>query len=47
MLYEVITDGNMRSSIMKLLLGMVGSIPKSKAIPDMETIGWIMDVILA
>ncbi len=43
--YWVTSDGNMRSSIMKLLLGMVGSIPKSKAIPDMETIGWIMDVI--
>lgn len=43
--YWVTSDGNMRSSIMKLLLGLVGSIPKSKAIPDIETIGWIMDVI--
>jgi len=43
--YWVTSDGNMRSSIMKWLLGLVGSIPKSKAIPDMETIGWIVEVI--
>jgi len=30
---------------MRALLGLVGSIPKSKAIPDMETIGWIVEVI--
>jgi 1-acyl-sn-glycerol-3-phosphate acyltransferase len=43
--YWVTSDGNMRSSIMRLLLGLVGSIPKSKSIPDLETIGWIVDVI--
>ncbi|MBU0927713.1 MAG: 1-acyl-sn-glycerol-3-phosphate acyltransferase [Spirochaetes bacterium] len=43
--YWVTSDGNMRSSVMKFLLGLVGSIPKSKSIPDMETIGWIVDVI--
>lgn len=44
-IYWVTSDGNMRSSIMRLLLGLVGSIPKSKVIPDLETIGWIVDVI--
>ncbi|PKL23079.1 MAG: hypothetical protein CVV47_16350 [Spirochaetae bacterium HGW-Spirochaetae-3] len=43
--YWVTSDGNMRSSTMKFLLGLVGSIPKSKSIPDMETIGWIVEVI--
>ncbi len=43
--YWVTSDGNMRSSIMKFLLSLVGSIPKSKFIPDLETIGWIVDVI--
>ena len=43
--YWVTGDGNMRSSIMKFLLSLVGSIPKSKFIPDLETIGWIVDVI--
>jgi len=43
--YWVTSDGNMRSTIMRMLLGLVGSIPKSKSIPDMETIGWIVDVI--
>lgn len=44
-IYWVTSDGNMRSSIMRLLLGLVGSIPKSKVIPDIETVGWIVDVI--
>lgn len=43
--YWVTGDGSMRSSIMKFLLSLVGSIPKSKAIPDLETVGWIVDVI--
>jgi len=43
--YWVTGDGNMRSSLMRSLLGLVGSIPKSKAIPDMETIGWIVEII--
>jgi len=44
-IYWVTSDGNMRSTIMKSLLRLVGSIPKSKSIPDLETIGWIVDVI--
>lgn len=43
--YWVTGDGNMRSRLMKFLLGLVGAIPKSKAIPDLETIGWIVEVI--
>ncbi len=43
--YWVTGDGNMRSTVMRMLLGLVGSIPKSKSIPDMETIGWIVEVI--
>jgi 1-acyl-sn-glycerol-3-phosphate acyltransferase len=43
--YWVTGDGSMRSSVMRMLLGLVGSIPKSKAIPDLETIGWIVEVI--
>lgn len=43
--YWVTGDGSMRSSLMKFLLSLVGSIPKSKAIPDLETVGWIVEVI--
>ncbi|MBN2873619.1 MAG: 1-acyl-sn-glycerol-3-phosphate acyltransferase [Spirochaetales bacterium] len=43
--YWVTGDGNMRSTIMRFLLGLVGSIPKSKSIPDLETINWIVEVI--
>lgn len=43
--YWVTSDGNMRSTILKFLLRLVGSIPKSKAIPDLETVNWIVDVI--
>jgi len=43
--YWVTGDGNMRSSVMRVLLGLVGSIPKSKSIPDLETINWIVEVI--
>lgn len=43
--YWVTGDGNMRSSVMRMLLGLVGSIPKSKSIPDLETINWIVEVI--
>lgn len=43
--YWVTGDGSMRSTVMRMLLGLVGSIPKSKAIPDLETIGWIVEVI--
>jgi len=42
----VASDGNMRNPIMRfLLLKLVGSIPKSKAIPDIETVNWIVDII--
>lgn len=38
-------DGSMRSSVMRALLSLVGSIPKSKAIPDLETVGNIVRVV--
>lgn len=41
----VTSDGYMRSRLMKTLLSLVGSIPKSKSIPDMVTIGWIVEII--
>ncbi|MEN6500176.1 MAG: lysophospholipid acyltransferase family protein [Rectinema sp.] len=42
----VASDGNMRNPIMRfLLLKLVGCIPKSKAIPDIETVSWIVDII--
>jgi 1-acyl-sn-glycerol-3-phosphate acyltransferase len=40
----VTSDGNMRTSIMRFVLSLVGSIPKAKAIPDIETVGMIMDI---
>ena len=43
--YWITADGNMRSSVMRALLGLVGSIPKSKAIPDIETVGQTVRVI--
>ena len=36
--YFVTADGNLRSRVMKFLLSLVGAIPKSKAISDIETI---------
>ena len=45
-IHWVASDGNMRNPIMRfLLLKLVGSIPKSKAIPDIETVNWIVDII--
>ena len=41
----VTSDGNMRSRFMRFILQFVGSIPKSKNIPDIQTIGWIVDTI--
>lgn len=42
----VSSDGNMRSPLMRfLLIKLVGSIPKSKAIPDIETVNWIVEFI--
>jgi 1-acyl-sn-glycerol-3-phosphate acyltransferase len=43
--YWITSDGNMRTRLMKALLRLVGSIPKSKLIPDIETVGWTVDVI--
>lgn len=44
-IYWVTSDGNMRKRLMRFLLGMVGSIPKSKLIPDLVTVNWIVEVI--
>lgn len=45
-IHWIAADGNMRNPLMRfLLLKLVGSIPKSKAIPDMETINWIVQII--
>lgn len=42
----VTSDGNLRSPLMRfLLIKLVGSIPKSKAIPDIETVNWIVEFI--
>jgi len=43
--YWITSDGNMRTRVMRALLRLVGSIPKSKAIPDMETVNWTVEVI--
>ncbi len=43
--YWITSDGNMRSRLMRALLRLVGSIPKSKFIPDMETVNWTVEVI--
>ena len=43
--YWITSDGNMRTSLMRALLRLVGSIPKSKSIPDRETVGLTVDVI--
>jgi 1-acyl-sn-glycerol-3-phosphate acyltransferase len=43
--YWITSDGNMRTSLMRALLRLVGSIPKSKSIPDIETVNWTVEVI--
>lgn len=43
--YWITSDGNMRTRLMRALLGLVGSIPKSKSIPDIETVNWTVRVI--
>jgi 1-acyl-sn-glycerol-3-phosphate acyltransferase len=43
--YWITSDGNMRTRLMRALLRLVGSIPKSKSIPDVETINWTVEVI--
>lgn len=45
-IHWVSSDGNMRNPFMRfLLIKLVGSIPKSKAIPDIETVNWIVRII--
>lgn len=41
----IASDGNMRTRIMRALLRLVGTIPKSKHIPDLQTINGIVEVI--
>jgi len=43
--YWITSDGNMRTRLMRVLLRLVGSIPKAKAIPDIETVNWTVHVI--
>jgi 1-acyl-sn-glycerol-3-phosphate acyltransferase len=43
--YWITSDGNMRTRFMRFFLRRVGSIPKSKAIPDIETVRLIVEVI--
>ena len=42
--YWVTGDGAMRTPLLGKILRFVGSIPKTKAIPDMQTINWIVEV---
>jgi len=45
-IHWITSDGNMRNPLMRfLLIKLVGSIPKSKAIPDIETVNWIVEII--
>lgn len=45
-IHWVAADGNMRTQLMRfLLIKLAGCIPKSKAIPDIETVNWIVDII--
>lgn len=43
--YWIASDGNMRTTVMRALMRLVGSIPKSKSIPDLQTINGIVEVI--
>jgi 1-acyl-sn-glycerol-3-phosphate acyltransferase len=44
-IYWIASDGNMRTTIMRFLLKLVGTIPKSKYIPDLETINGMVEVV--
>ena len=44
-IYWIASDGNMRTTFMRFVLKLVGTIPKSKYIPDLETINGIVEVI--
>lgn len=42
----ITSDGNMRNKAMRFaMIKLVGCIPKSKAIPDIETVSWIFEII--
>jgi len=43
--YWIASDSNLRSTVMRNLLRIVGSIPKSKFIPDVETVHTVVNVI--
>ncbi len=42
--YNVTSDVQFRSTVMRMLLGLVGSIPKSKVIPDLATVKHILAI---
>jgi len=44
-IYWIAADGNMRSSLTRAVFRLLGAIPKSKAIPDIETIGQTVRVV--
>ena len=44
-IYWIASDGNMRTTIMRFVLKLVGAIPKSKYIPDLETINAMVEVV--
>ncbi|MCE1196136.1 1-acyl-sn-glycerol-3-phosphate acyltransferase [bacterium] len=45
-IHWVASDGNLRTPLLRfLLIKLVGSIPKSKAIPDIETVSWIVEFV--
>lgn len=44
-IFWVGSDSNMRSSLMRWLLKLVGTIPKAKVIPDIETVNDIVQVV--
>lgn len=41
----IASDGNMRTRIMRAILRLVGTIPKSKHIPDLQTINGIVEIV--
>ncbi|MCE5257078.1 MAG: 1-acyl-sn-glycerol-3-phosphate acyltransferase [Spirochaetaceae bacterium] len=42
----IASDGNMRNKVMRfIMIKLAGCIPKSKAIPDIETVSWIFEII--
>ncbi len=42
----IASDGNMRNKFMRfVMIKLAGCIPKSKAIPDIETVSWIFEII--